>query len=341
LANTYWIAGFTQTFLDTYNLEPTADCLTYFYRGFTHLPITIEEVKLRSPTGKSYWAVIKIDPDIKNKFRNKLIEHYNQEVDKEQILKEMALLLGIESLEEIPKVWFLRHDVDYSLDHALQLASDEAEHGIFSTYFLLPTASYFDYSTEFINKCKLLQDLGHDVGIHNNFITQCLTTDNEDLIAQVNQTNLKKLIEKPIKFFLKNGILIQGSSCHGHSTHYDKQYFNYEIWQEFDQNKNETLLYKPEMQCISLCDVGLDYEAYFLEYDAYLSDSGAGWAGMKYDKGQRKLFERSLQNASTNIKENIIRAFNEMPGGSCLQVLLHPIWWGKVTWSGDIPENTY
>jgi len=48
--------------------------------------------------------------------------------------------------QEKRALW-IRHDVDKSLDHALRLAEYEYRNNIQSTYFLLHTNDYFDYST--------------------------------------------------------------------------------------------------------------------------------------------------------------------------------------------------
>lgn len=63
----------------------------------------------------------------------------------------------------------LRHDVDYSLDSALELACWEAEHGIRATYFLLHTAPYWD-DPRLLDKCAQLADFGHEIGLHTNLL---------------------------------------------------------------------------------------------------------------------------------------------------------------------------
>jgi len=68
-----------------------------------------------------------------------------------------------------------------------------------------------------------------------------------------------------------------------------------------------------EVPQISLADVGLEYEAYFLKYEGYLSDSHGDWGG-------------SIAEAKIKSISSAIELFNKMNKGA-LQILLHPIYW--------------
>lgn len=61
----------------------------------------------------------------------------------------------------------LRHDVDFSIDMAVQMAGLEKDLGIFSTfYFLLASDSYNLLSKRNAESVKLIKDMGHSVGLH-------------------------------------------------------------------------------------------------------------------------------------------------------------------------------
>ena len=61
----------------------------------------------------------------------------------------------------------LRHDVDFSLDYALDMAKIEAEDGVKSTYFvMLYSAFYSAFNAKNGDILKRLTDLGHEVGLH-------------------------------------------------------------------------------------------------------------------------------------------------------------------------------
>ena len=61
----------------------------------------------------------------------------------------------------------LRHDVDLSLDAALQMAELEAESGATATYFVMTESVFYNLaSTEGVAAVARLRDLGHRVGLH-------------------------------------------------------------------------------------------------------------------------------------------------------------------------------
>jgi hypothetical protein len=62
---------------------------------------------------------------------------------------------------------FLRHDVDLSLDAALQMARLEHEHGARATYFLMTESVFYNLASfEGRDAVAELRGLGHAVGLH-------------------------------------------------------------------------------------------------------------------------------------------------------------------------------
>src|SRR5437588_9454479 len=64
----------------------------------------------------------------------------------------------------------LRHDVDSRLESALELARLEHDRGLRATYFVLHTALYWS-DPELLPRLRRLQELGHEVGFHNDLVT--------------------------------------------------------------------------------------------------------------------------------------------------------------------------
>lgn len=74
---------------------------------------------------------------------------------------------GYHNYKESEKSVILRHDVDMSLEAALQMAMLEREMDVHSTYFILISSDFYNIfskkSMEYINKIK---EAGHDIGLH-------------------------------------------------------------------------------------------------------------------------------------------------------------------------------
>lgn len=61
----------------------------------------------------------------------------------------------------------LRHDVDLSVDRAVEMARIEAEMGIESSYFVLLTSSLYNpFEADCRDAINEIESLGHDVGLH-------------------------------------------------------------------------------------------------------------------------------------------------------------------------------
>ena len=66
-----------------------------------------------------------------------------------------------------PGLFFLRHDVDLSLDAALAMAEVEAEEDATATYLLMTESVFYNLaSSEGVAAIARLRELGHRVGLH-------------------------------------------------------------------------------------------------------------------------------------------------------------------------------
>lgn len=197
----------------------------------------------------------------------------------------------------VPDMVALRHDIDHSLDLALEMGYWEKECGIRSTYFLLHSAEYWNDS-RFIEKCLQIQDFGHEVGLHLNILAEWVgdRIDNPSL-------HLGKLID-PLR---KAGVRLSGVSSHGDRLCYKQQFINYWCFSELRPSDPaatesgicaEGISAKEEkfqirypsshrlvrasghlfnLWSISMKNLGIDYEANHVPYDSYYTDTGGGW----------------------------------------------------------------
>lgn len=188
---------------------------------------------------------------------------------------------------------YLRHDVDQEIEPAMAMAKLENEDGLQSTYFLLNTSPYWP---NLHGEPGYLQDLGHEVGWHNNALSQ--------FYFYNKGKELKSIIEDALKELRAFGVTVRGTASHGDSHCAELQYINYHI---FERASNIPLKYprREDHPVFNLADFGLEYEAYFLKRNRYLTDSGGHF----------------------NIDPAVMAAeFNSMEDCT-LQILAHPEHW--------------
>jgi hypothetical protein len=92
------------------------------------------------------------------------LDHYRELLD---AAKQGGYRFSSFDREPEPGDLLLRHDVDLSLDAALQLAEVEAEAGARSTYFLMTQSVFYNLaSSEGARAIDRLRGLGHVLGLH-------------------------------------------------------------------------------------------------------------------------------------------------------------------------------
>jgi hypothetical protein len=85
-----------------------------------------------------------------------------------------------------PRFFILRHDIDFSLSAALEMARFEAEQGVRATYFLLLTCEHYNLLSE--QSCTVprqLAALGHEVGLHYDVRAMSARNNSTDLSSQL------------------------------------------------------------------------------------------------------------------------------------------------------------
>ncbi len=217
------------------------------------------------------------------------------------------------------KFMLIRHDVDHDIWTAKKMAVIETENNIQSTFFILHTAPYFRNNVKQTMKiCREIQSLGHEIGLHNNLITSFFK----------NNTDPYRELCELMNLFKKEGISISGTAAHGSrfiqniNKSLDKnsiiKYANYFVFSEIYKNKlmliKDKILppdlifnnIKLKLPCINMNDFDLQYEAYFIHFDKYVSDAG------------RKFW---------SVGNDPLKEINNLSNGDVLQCLLHPIWW--------------
>jgi hypothetical protein len=183
----------------------------------------------------------------------------------------------------------LRHDVDSKPEKSLEMARIEKGYGFSSTYFILSRADSI---------CKQLHKLGMEVGIHNDLLT----------VQIIRNTNPFEYNKAELKHYRKLHIPILGTASHGSSLA-KETIPNYQIFKDYA--KSDYLKYKGILYPIgsySLRKYGFKYEAYFIDFNIYISDSGGHWNDPQGFNGVMDKIKNSKQ-------------------GDRIQILIHPEWW--------------
>lgn len=204
----------------------------------------------------------------------------------------------------------LRHDIDMNPFKALEMASMEKDFGIRATYFILPTADYYGHiyrtglnrSIGLDSLIRELYDTGAEIGIHNDMLTAMIDYGFDPLTFNSNEMVFLGLLEIPV----------YGTASHG-SPIAKKTIPNYQIFSDYA--KSDSVLYEGKKYPIgkySLKDFGFEYEAYFLSFNLYYSESGGKW-------NDENGFAGTLQKLNKSVP------------GDRIQILTHPDWWGRVS----------
>jgi hypothetical protein len=121
------------------------------------------------------------------------------------------------------KTILLRHDIDYSLKHAYEVAQLEANLGVKSTYFLLFSSPFYNMlDEENISLAKEIAKLGHEIGLHYD-VTVMLkgNSSNPRAIFDAEINLLSNLIDHPIK-----SVAMHNPSISGKDIFRDSEFIN-------------------------------------------------------------------------------------------------------------------
>jgi hypothetical protein len=155
----------------------------------------------------------------------------------------------------------LRHDVDSRLESALEIARLEHDRGLRATYFVLHTAPYWN-DTELVPRLRRLQELGHEVGFHNDLVT----------LQLVRGADAGDVLRRELERLRSAGIEVVGAAAHGSPWCHRLGFHNNYVFAGWDEPRpGYPSIDVP--QKLDPAEFGLEYEAYHVPHDAYFSDS--------------------------------------------------------------------
>lgn len=174
----------------------------------------------------------------------------------------------------------IRHDVDVSIDSALELGRLEQRRGVRATFFVLHSAAYWGRG-DLIDRLLELQDLGHEIGWHNDLVT----------LEVVEGGDARKRLREELARLREAGVAISGVAPHGSYWAHALGYSNADFFPELGEPVATDVIVDGRERRVptgTLAEFGLLYDAYHIPHDAYLSDSlfdpeGRRWHPLLFD----------------------------------------------------------
>ena len=155
----------------------------------------------------------------------------------------------------------LRHDVDSRLESALELARLEHERGLRATYFVLHTAAYWN-DPQLVPKLRRLQELGNEVGFHNDLVT----------LQRLRGVDAAAYLREQLARLREGGIDVVGAAAHGSPWCRRLGFHNNYVFAGWDEPVPGFPATEVPLK-LDPAEFGLEYEAYHVSRDEYFSDS--------------------------------------------------------------------
>lgn len=185
----------------------------------------------------------------------------------------------------------IRHDIDDNFQRSYNMSVIEDSIGVKATYFVLNGRTYFNDPYTFMG-LRLMQERGHEIGWHNNALTQWYKDKSQDLFA---------IIRKPIDKLRSEGLSIIGAVAHGNRK--KDGYHNYQIWDISSTSKQYPGIGNKQF---SLGEFGLTYDGMLtVEKDYYVNDnsktmnatlfSGGGSESITNEHGVVPIIQRCIK----------------------------------------------
>ena len=203
----------------------------------------------------------------------------------------------------------LRHDIDIHPFKALEMADIETHFNFRATYFILATAEYYGTvsNCEIVRRPEMdyvykeLYNKGAEIGIHNDLLTLMI----------LYNINPKIFTLEEISHYSTLGIPVFGSASHGSPIAKELKVSNFEMFSDFATRDSVTYNgVEYPVGKYSLKECGLEYEAYYIRFDQYYSESGGKWN-------------------DPNGFAGILDKLRSSKPGDRIEILTHPVWWGK------------
>lgn len=117
--------------------------------------------------------------------------------------KKYKFKLFTDDFENGDKIIILRHDLEFSVPHALRMAQIEYDLGIRSTYFVQIHSEFYNILDESnYQSIKVIMEMGHEIGLH--FDTHFWNINSENLLGKyikLDKSTLERYFDIKIRAF--------------------------------------------------------------------------------------------------------------------------------------------
>lgn len=174
---------------------------------------------------------------------------YSSYINLMQLLQEMGYrIVSYDNFSNYDKCAIIRHDVDFRLQDAVELAKIEKRSNIESTYFLLLTSDFYNVFS--LNSKRAIDEIvqcGHDIGLHFdearylgktaylNYIKDKILEEADVLSRAVGMPVTKVSMHRPSKKIIDSNLEVAGMvNTYNHMFFTEFKYFSdsRHLWRE-------------------------------------------------------------------------------------------------------------
>ena len=211
----------------------------------------------------------------------------------------------------------LRLDVDHLFDKAVEMAQIIHDAGVSASFYMLHTEVYY-HRIDFFGRCRLIQRMGHEIGLHNNIVDVC----------EISGENPETMLIRELKYLRDAGLKVSSVAAHGTKLTREVDHRNYEIFEgcippyETKPMKIRTPLHEIRLEDHDLVDTA------FLPIppDFLLEDSHGDWHIIP--KSIHDLWNPVFPKLA-RIRDGAyaLKTLISRPDTKMIQVITHPWWW--------------
>ena len=241
-----------------------------------------------------------------------------------------ATLLEMSRAPRDARLVAMRHDVDHNLVNARLVAEIERRREVRASYYFLPPGDYgvdsnyygviedgrIVHHEAFSRVVCEIAEMGHEIGIHHDFVQ----------LSERTGRPVEELFAAELAHFKSIGIEVLGACSHGSRYARRHAFTNYHVFAAETHPQPGRVVedgdWSFELGSVDMTSLGLEYEAYWVPCDLYVSDVGSAVSVTDKRNG---CFVR-VDDGGLAEPAALLDA-EQLATSSRVIVLTHPEWW--------------